>query len=56
MATLSERILDAPAGTCVDRKVDWAFVHDGTGVLTLGTLREIGRDLAYPDRINSKIN
>lgn len=52
MATLSERILDAPAGTCVDRKVDRAFVHDGTGVLTLGTFREIGRDLAYPDRIS----
>jgi methanogen homoaconitase large subunit len=34
MATLSERILGGPAGTYVDVKVDRAFAHDGTGVLT----------------------
>ena len=34
MATLSERILGEAAGTYVDVKVDRAFAHDGTGVLT----------------------
>jgi methanogen homoaconitase large subunit len=34
MATLSERILGGPAGTYVDVRVDRAFAHDGTGVLT----------------------
>lgn len=52
MPTLSERILGAPAGTCVDRRVDRAFVHDGTGVLTLGTFRTIGRPLAAPERLS----
>ncbi len=52
MPTLSERILAAPAGTCVDRRVDRAFVHDGTGVLTLGTFRTIGRPLATPERLS----
>ncbi len=52
MATLSERILGAPAGTCVDRQVDRAYVHDGTGVLTLGTFRSIGRPLAAPERLS----
>jgi len=52
MATLSERILGAPAGTCVDRAVDRAYVHDGTGVLTLGTFRTIGRPLAAPERLS----
>jgi methanogen homoaconitase large subunit len=50
MATLSERILGAPAGSCVDRRVDRAYVHDGTGVLTLETFRSIGRPLAAPER------
>jgi methanogen homoaconitase large subunit len=35
MSTLSERILGAPAGEYVDRKVDRAYAHDGTGVLAL---------------------
>jgi len=34
VSTLSERILGAPAGTYVDREVDIAFAHDGTGLLT----------------------
>ncbi len=42
MSTLSERILGAPAGDYVDRKVDHAYVHDGTGVLTLETFRRAG--------------
>ena len=32
MVTLSEKILGAQAGTYVDRKVDRAFSHDGTGI------------------------
>ena len=35
MSTLSERILGASAGEYVDRKVDRAYAHDGTGVLAL---------------------
>lgn len=35
MSTLSERILGAPAEHFVDCGVDRAYVHDGTGVLTL---------------------
>ena len=42
MSTLSERILGAPAGEFVDRRVDRAYVHDGTGVLTLETWKEMG--------------
>jgi methanogen homoaconitase large subunit len=42
MSTLSERILGAPAGEYVDRKVDRAYVHDGTGVLTLETWKQMG--------------
>ncbi|MCL2460896.1 MAG: 3-isopropylmalate dehydratase large subunit, partial [Euryarchaeota archaeon] len=34
MATLSERILGAEAGTYVDRKVDRMYAHDGTGIQT----------------------
>ena len=52
MATLAERLLAAPAGSCVDRRVDWAYVHDGTGVLTLGTFRSIARPLAAPERLS----
>jgi methanogen homoaconitase large subunit len=44
MSTLSERILGAPAGEYVDRKVDRAYVHDGTGVLTLEAWKRIGAD------------
>jgi methanogen homoaconitase large subunit len=42
MSTLSERILGAPAGEYVDHKVDRAYVHDGTGVLTLETWKQMG--------------
>ncbi|MFA4877548.1 MAG: aconitase/3-isopropylmalate dehydratase large subunit family protein [Methanoregula sp.] len=35
MSSLSERILGASAGEYVDRTVDRAFAHDGTGVLAL---------------------
>jgi methanogen homoaconitase large subunit len=42
MSTLSERILNAPEGEYVDRKVDRAFVHDGTGVLTLEAWKRMG--------------
>jgi methanogen homoaconitase large subunit len=42
MRTLSERILGAPAGEYVDRRVDRAYVHDGTGVLTLEAWKMIG--------------
>lgn len=53
MATLSERILGAPAGEFVDRKVDRAFVHDGTGVLALESYRQMGaRGLADPSRLH----
>jgi methanogen homoaconitase large subunit len=42
MSTLAERILGAAAGKYVDRKVDRAYVHDGTGVLTLETWKKMG--------------
>jgi len=42
MTTLSEQILGAPAGEYVDRRVDRAYVHDGTGVLTLETWKALG--------------
>ena len=32
MTTLSEKILGARAGTYIDRHVDKAFCHDGTGI------------------------
>ncbi|MDV2481606.1 homoaconitate hydratase family protein [Methanoculleus sp. Wushi-C6] len=52
MSTLSERILGAPAGRYVDREVDVAFAHDGTGVLTREALREMGvESLPHPDRL-----
>ena len=42
MSTLSERILGSAAGTYVDRKVDRAYAHDGTGVLTLEAWKSMG--------------
>ncbi len=52
MPTLSERILRAPAGTYVDREVDRAFAHDGTGVLTLEAWKHMGMERPRrPDRI-----
>ena len=44
MSTLAERILGAAAGEYVDRKVDRAYVHDGTGVLTLETWKQMGAE------------
>jgi len=53
MGTLSERILGAPAGAYVDRAVDRAFVHDGTGVLTLESYRQMGaKGLFDPSKIH----
>lgn len=52
MSTLSERILGAPAGAYVDREVDIAFAHDGTGILTREALREMGVErLPHPGRL-----
>lgn len=42
MGTLSERILKGTAGEYVDRSVDRAYVHDGTGVLTLEAWKSMG--------------
>jgi methanogen homoaconitase large subunit len=42
VGTLSERILGGSAGSFVDREVDRAYVHDGTGVLTLESWRMMG--------------
>lgn len=53
MSTLAERILGAPAGEYVDRKVDRAYVHDGTGVLTLEAWKGMGsRELCDPSRLS----
>jgi methanogen homoaconitase large subunit len=51
MSTLSERILQAPAGEFVDRAVDHAYVHDGTGVLTLEAWRQIADCVASPPHL-----
>ncbi len=47
MGTLSERILHGTAGEYVDRKVDRAYVHDGTGVLTLEAWKSMGEQEDY---------
>ncbi len=53
MSTLAERILGAAEGAYVDRAVDLAFAHDGTGVLTRETLREMGVEmLPCPERVH----
>lgn len=53
MSSLSERILGAPAGEYVDRAVDRAYVHDGTGVLTLEAWKGMGsRGLFNPSSIS----
>ncbi len=44
MSSLSERILGAAAGEYVDRKVDRAYAHDGTGVLALEAWKSMGGD------------
>ena len=52
MSTLSERILGAAAGDYVDAEVDRAYVHDGTGVLTLEAWKEMGcPGPAHPERL-----
>ena len=51
MSTLSERILGAGAGAYVDRTVDRAYVHDGTGLLARAAWTEIGSGVfTDPDR------
>lgn len=51
MSTLSERILCGMAGEYVDRHVDRAYVHDGTGVLTLDAWRRLGEmPVVYPEQ------
>jgi len=51
MTTLSERVLGARAGKYVDSPVDRAYVHDGTGVLTLEAWRALeSGEIACPDR------
>jgi 3-isopropylmalate dehydratase, large subunit (EC 4.2.1.33) len=53
VGTLAERILGGPAGSFVDRMVDRAYVHDGTGVLTLEAWRQMGeRGPANPERLS----
>ena len=44
MSTLSERILGAAAGEYVDRKVDRAYAHNGTGVLALEAWKKMSSD------------
>jgi methanogen homoaconitase large subunit len=52
MSTLSERILGGTAGEFVDREVDRAYAHDGTGVLTLEAWHEMGtHTVAHPERV-----
>ena len=45
-ATLSERILGSAEGTYVDRMVDRAFAHDGTGTQALVAFE----DFRIPDK------
>lgn len=50
MGTLSETILDAPAGSYCDRRVDKAFCHDGTGIQAKVMYDEMGSPgIANPD-------
>jgi methanogen homoaconitase large subunit len=52
VSTLTEQILGAPAGNYVDCRVDRAYVHDGTGVLTLEAWRAMQAGvLARPERV-----
>jgi methanogen homoaconitase large subunit len=53
MSTLSEKILRGSAGEYVDRKVDRAYVHDGTGVLTLEAWKSMGaRGIQDPSQLH----
>jgi methanogen homoaconitase large subunit len=47
VTTLSERILGAPPGSFIDRRVDRAYAHDGTGVLALESFREMGGEQVF---------
>src|SRR5512137_455792 len=52
MPSLSERILSGVAGEYVDRQVDRAYFHDGTGVLTMETWRALGTNkIARPSSV-----
>ncbi|WP_440950052.1 3-isopropylmalate dehydratase/homoaconitate hydratase family large subunit [Methanosphaerula subterraneus] len=52
MATLAERILGGAAGTYLDRQIDTAYAHDGTGVLTLQAWEEMGGGIpAHPEQL-----
>jgi len=52
MPSLSERILSGVVGDYVDRPVDRAYFHDGTGVLTLETWRALGTNkIARPSSV-----
>jgi methanogen homoaconitase large subunit len=52
MPSLSERILSGIAGEYVDRPIDRAYFHDGTGVLTLETWRALGTNkIARPSSV-----
>jgi len=53
MGTLSERLLGAPAGTCIDRTIDLAYAHDGTGVLTREAFLRMGATCPrFPERVH----
>jgi len=52
MSTLAERILGAGAGEYVDRQVDHAFAHDGTGVLAHEAWKQMNADLAAPEKLS----
>lgn len=53
MRTLSEEILGASAGEYVDREVDHAFAHDGTGVLTLEAWKQMEvNTIARPENLH----
>jgi methanogen homoaconitase large subunit len=53
LSTLSECILGGSAGEFVDVDVDRAYVHDGTGVLTMEAWKEMGCPaLAHPERLS----
>jgi methanogen homoaconitase large subunit len=52
MVTLSERILGAQAGTYIDRRVDRAFCHDGTGIQAKIIYDAIGSPgIAHPESV-----
>lgn len=52
MATLAERILGGAADTYLDRQIDTAYAHDGTGVLTLQAWEEMGGGIpAHPEQL-----